>query len=346
MILKGDEIKVKLNFYKNDKKKTIQLHKINFFYGYAGCGKTTFAEELEYGLLGKDRSFAINNLPVVKEEKNVILINSKESILDHIKLSSKSYIKKYYYEKIIHFLDDNPTIIENINNNFAELNNFISAVTNEFNQKATTNKINISFGVENNDDIINNFMKVLVDSDSISSSSSKELLLMLILILNDSEKETHIIIDDFDSFLDEQTTIRLLRELEKFNGYIYLFSNKPNSILYAIGKHGIFNIREKEIYDLSNIMFILKKSLENDYPIESQTYEEYMINFGYFENSGNLDSIYKQIKNNSIYNFGRMLTSKQYKITDAIDYNYISIIPASNYEESFLKYVDMLLNNN
>ncbi len=90
---------MKLNFYQNDIKKTLELHKINIFYGYSESGKTTFAETLNEGLSGKDKSITLNNLNIIKNEKNVVFINSKESIIDHIKLSSKSYLKKYYYEK-------------------------------------------------------------------------------------------------------------------------------------------------------------------------------------------------------------------------------------------------------
>ncbi len=218
-------------------------------------------------------------------------------------------------------------------------------MSEKFNSKTSLANINLSLKINSSDDIINNFINVDVETDDLSSSASKELLFMLISLLNESEKETHIIIDDFDSFLDEETTIHLFKEFEKIDGFIYLFTNKPNSILYSIGRYGIFNIRQSNFYDFSNILFLLKKSLENE-QFENQTYEEYMINFGYFENSGLLNEQFKNIKNNSIYNLGRILTSKDFKITNTVNYDTISIIPSSENEKSFLNYINYLINNN
>lgn len=336
---------MRLEFYRNNKKKLLNIGKINIFYGYSNSGKTTFAEDLEEGLLGKDKSFTINNLSILKEENNVILINSKESIIDHIKLSSKSYLKKLYISRLQSYFDEHNEIVENINNNFIDANSFLEKLCYDFNQKTSLGKIHMSIGIDNESDIINNLMKVEFETETISSSASKELLFMLVSLIEQDGQNTHIIIDDFDAFLDEETTIRLFSELEKINGTVYLFTNKPNSMMFALGRYPIFNIREEKILDFSNILFLLKKSLEDLIPIENQTYEEYMLNYGYFENSGELAKIESTIKNNSIYNLGRMLTSKNFTITNAIDYSKISIIPANEYEERFLKYIESLINN-
>lgn len=336
---------MKLAFYEKNNKITLQLNKINIFYGYSNSGKTYFAEKLSEGLSGKDKSFTLNGLTILKEEKNVILINSKESIIDHLKLSSKSSLKRLYYDEIKNDLDNNEALIQNINGNFNEINTKLNNLCDKINDNTSHAKINLNLSISSTDDIIDNFINVEVDSGNLSSSDAKELLFNLLLLTNKNVKETHFIIDDFDAYFDEQTTIHFLNELKEFNGYVYLFTNKPNSILYSLGNTGIFAIRNEFIYDFTNIDYILRKSLESNYSLENQTYEEYMLNYGYLDCSGDIQNTLNKIKINSIINLGRMLTNSTYKITNTIDLNYVSVIPTSNHEELFLKYVDNLLNN-
>lgn len=331
---------MRINYYKNDIKNTIEVSKVNIFYGYSGSGKTKLAKTLEEGLLGKDKSFSINGSNIIKDENNVLLLDSKESIHEHLKLSSKSYLKKLYYKPMQDYLNENEQVLDNINKQFSEINKQLHKITNKFNKRSTINTINLEFKITSNESILNDCINVTI-SDDISSSQSREMLFNLITILN-FEKNTHIIIDNFDSFLDESGIITLFKLLENFNGIAYLFTNKPTSIMYSINKYSIFSVRNENIYNLSNLTYILNDSIIQD---ENKTYIEYMLNEGY-DNITNKNQIeLSRMINNSICNIGRMLTSKEYIICNEINYDIISIIPNNEKEEVFLKKINNLINN-
>lgn len=333
---------MKINYSQNNTLKTLNLSKVNLFYGYSNSGKTTFAKYLEQGFFGKQKGFLVNNSSVIKDEFKVILINSKESIIDHIKLSSKSYLKNYYYNETKNYFDNHTELLDEINNKFKDLNNLLNELSTNFNNKTTLAKIRLSLGINSSEELIDNFMNVEVSENDLSSSASKELLIMLLTTLNYETENIILIIDDFDSSLDEETTRNIFKKFDEFKGTIILFTNKPNSLLYSIDKYNIFNIRENQICDFTNILFIIKDALNNN--TSNHSYEEYMINYGYFEATGELKDLYNKIKINSIFNLGRIFTSKNYIITDSIDLEQTCIIPSSNEEKLFLNKVDELIN--
>lgn len=332
---------MKIKYYNEELKQELEISNVNIFYGYSGSGKTYFSKLIEEGLNGKDKSFSINGSSILKDELNVIYIDSKESIHEHLKLSSKSYLKKLYHKPLQDYLLDNENLINNINNQFNDINNTLSKIANNFNKRSSIQNLEINFKLPTNETLINECVSIKTTSD-ISSSKSREMLFNLITLLSSEEKETHIIIDNFDSFLDEEAIIHFLNILDTYKGKIYLFTNKPSSIIYAIDKYSIFSIRNNIIKNLSNINYLLLDTYNNN---ERVDYIDYMLNDGYIKGSGVLNDELTKIKNNSICNLGRLLTSKNYRITNNISYEYVSIIPNNEIEENFLNKINNLINN-
>ena len=333
---------MRVNYLKNNELKTLNLSKTNIFYGYSSSGKTTFAKILEQGFTGKLKGFLVNNANVIKDEYKVILINSKESIIDHIKLSSKSYLKSFYYNETKNYFDNHTELLDDINNKFIELNSKLNVLSMNFNSKTTLAKIKLSLGINSSEELIDNFMNIEISDSDLSSSASKELLIMLLTTLNYDNSNVILIIDDFDASIDEETTRNIFEKINNFKGTVLLFTNKPNSLMYSIDRYNIFNIREDYIYDFSNLLFILKDSLDKQ--DDKQSFEEYMMNYGYIEATGDLKNIYNKIKINSIFNLGRIFTSKNYIISDTIDYHKTCIIPSNEDENKFLLKIDSLIN--
>ncbi len=332
---------MKIKYYIEEKKKEIEISGINIFYGYSGSGKTAFSKILEDGLNGKDKSFSIDGSSILKEEYNVIYIDSKESIHEHLKLSSKSYLKRLYQKPLQEYLLNNEELISKINSEFTEINETLNLIAEKFNKRSSIQDLRINFKLPNNDTLISECVNISIDKQ-ISSSKSREMLFNLITLLTIEEKETHIIIDNFDSFLDEEAIIHFFNILENYNGKLYLFTNKPSSMLYAIDKYSIFCLKKNNIYNLTNINYLLLQSINTNNRFD---YVDYMLNDGYLKESGLLDEELNRIKNNSICNLGRMLTSNNYKITNTISYEYVTIIPNNKVEEKFLLKINNLINN-
>lgn len=337
---------MKIRFEHQKNEVSLEIRKINTFYGYSSSGKTMLAKTLNEGLSGKNKSFTINNYPVIKEENKVVFINSEESLIDHLKLSSKSLIRQLYHNKLIEYFNTNSNIITQINASFEEVNSLLTSITESFNYKTSFAKMNLKMSVDSVDELIDNFVDVSFDVDNLSSSSSKEILFYLISSLNSStQKPVYIIIDDFDSLFDEELTLKFYKFIKDFNFTFFLFTNKANSLPYNLDINGVFSVRENKIINFSNFLYLIKKSLLNNETIENHTFEEYMTNFGYFETSGVLEDVVQKIKINSIYNFGRMLTNKAFTITDTIDLDQICIIPTTKEEKTFLMMTKDYLTN-
>ena len=332
-------MKLKFNYFLNDF--TLEISKVNIFYGYSNSYKTFFCKQLANGLAGKDKSFLINGLTILKNENNVIYVGSGDSIEEHLKLSSKSLLKTLYYNKLKEYFDNDEQILEKMNELFVKPNNILKKISEGFSNSLNAN-INLSLGVDDADEIISNFIKVSFDNEELSSSQSKEMLFKLIYLLNKENENTFIIIDDFDASFDEAKLCEFLNLIEKYDNItFFLFTNKSSSLYYAFGRYSIFNIRNEHIYNLSNVEFLLKKSM--DIGDESHSFEEYMINYGYFKQSGLLDDSLDIIRYNSINNFGRMLTNKEYVISSAFEFNKVCIVPMSIYEKNFLEEIDSLI---
>jgi hypothetical protein len=159
-----------------------------------------------------------------------------------------------------------------------------------------------------------------------------------------SEDNRFVIIDDFDKDLDEESTIKFLKRIEKSNDTFFLFSNKPSSIHYCLGRYSIFAVRETNVYDLTNIYMLIKdsqKGLKDHF-----SYEEYMMNYGYALNSGMIDEIYKNVTNSALLNIGRILTSKDPIIEDNFSKDHISIVASSSEEKTFYGYLFDILSIN
>lgn len=333
---------MKLNYYKENIKKELEFKKVNIIYGHSGAGKTKFAKILEDGLNGKDKSFRINGNNIIKDENNVIFIDSKESINEHLKLTSKSYLKKLYYKPVSEYLNENENFLNNINSNFTELNNKLKGISEKFNNRSSLINLNFKFQISNNETLINDCISIELNND-ISSSKSRELLFNLITLLNENDSNTCLIIDNFDSYLDEEAILSFFNLIKNFKGYIFLFTNKSNSLVYAIDNFGIFTLKNGDIYNLSNMSYLFNNScMSNE---TNLSFEEYMLNDGYLKSSGILNEEYNKIKNSSVYNLGRLLTTKHYKITNTLSYEDVCIIPNSEIEEKFLIYINNLVNN-
>lgn len=327
-------------FFSNKNK--INIGKINVFYGHSNSGKTYLSKVLLSGLEGKDKNFLENGLNILKGEKNIFYISSKESIMEHLKINSKSYFKKYYHARILNYINENePDLINEINGMFNSLNTFIKQETEKI-RSINDIVINAKISIKNVDYLIDNLFEVYFSEENLAASSAKNLLFALINLLSETKEPNHIIIDDFDNLLDEENTINFFNKIESSKNYFYLFSNKPTSVPYAFKHYHVFVIKNNKISDLSNLKHIVSTSIEDE-AYENQTYEEYMLNLGYYCSSEEINKLVDSLTENSIYNLGRMITSNNYKIQNHFDYNSVVIIPNTPQEEKIFKYISSII---
>ncbi|MDR3258284.1 MAG: hypothetical protein LBT51_01555 [Fusobacteriaceae bacterium] len=323
--------------------KEIILSKINLFYGYNNSGKTYLAKLFNDGFNQKIKSlFLVNGVQVGKNDYEVIFVNSKENIDDHVKFTSKSILRKIFMNKIIENINKEGGFEDYLYKKFESINENLVKMLENFNNELNA-KINISLEMETLEDFIANYVKITFSQDDISSSSNKinfyKTITEYVISSNNSKI---IIIDDFDSFLDEKSTLKFLNMLESIDKHIFiLFSNKPTSLTYAIGKYNIFSIRENKLIDLSNIKKMIQYSFFNESE-GKHSFEEYVIENKLILLKEEYQILLDSISKNININLGRMLVNKEYSFNIKSN-EIIKIIPNSEIEKSYLEYVKQLL---
>ena len=261
----------------------------------------------------------------------------KETIEDHIKLSSKSLLKKLYFDTIVGKIDENNTFSNFISEKFKKVNEDIIDLFANLN--LPDNRIIINLDDETIDDIISSCIKITFYNENLSSSDSR---MFLYKTINEYARKTPInkiiIIDDFDLHFDEISIKQFIEIIENDTENMYLlFSNKPESLPYILNKGAIFNIRERKIIELTNMSKMIRYILGTKE--EKFSFEEYYINEEILVLNEEVDYTLKQIQTNSIINLGRMLVNKNYDFEKGA----VAIFPSTLIEKKILLYIDELI---
>ncbi|MDD3392991.1 MAG: hypothetical protein PHE54_05585 [Bacilli bacterium] len=339
---------MKIKCIYNDISKNLCFGNVNIFYGYNNSNKTKFANYLADGFSQKSKTiFQIDGYQPLKNDYEVIYIDSFSTIDEQIKFSTKSLLKKMYFNSIINKINENNEFSDYITKKFLKTNDELGNLLSLINQNSIE-KISIQLDYEDIEDLILNSIKVNISSEYASSSNSRELLMNIIIdYLNYTTNHKIIIIDDFDCYYDEASTknfFDLIKDIE--NATFVLFTNKATSLQFALSRYNVFNIRENRIIDFTNIYKMIEQSNmldSNDNEISNNfTFEEYMITNNTLFTQEELIKIADFIISNSNINFGRILTNKNFSLSSN-NKSDIKICPINNYEKLFLQYINKLI---
>ncbi|MGX8833745.1 hypothetical protein ACWG0P_05970 [Amedibacillus sp. YH-ame6] len=174
------------------------------------------------GLNGSDRSFLLNNTSVKKKELNIIEFSSN-SILDDLKMTSKSYNLKIL-ESIIDN-EDNGVLEENIND---ILEAYEKKIIDKY--ALLTNDGSVLFEprlkVESiKDVIISNFKLVSKEDLNISKEVELQLRVILHYVSMNSNHEFYLLIKHFDHCLDIEQMKSIVLKIEEIeNLHVVIFS--------------------------------------------------------------------------------------------------------------------------
>ena len=279
----------------------------------------------------------------------MIFIDNSATILDHLKLTSKSYIKSLLTpiidEELEKHEDTDFDFVSKGNECLEKINVKISQEIEKINKTTMNSKFNIGLNIESFESIFDKLITYSFDEiedNPPSLSSARELLYSFVLLqTNSSERKTIVLIDDFDSNIDEELTINIINNLKNTGDNIHfiLTSNKPSSLPYLVNIANIYSIKNSMLLNFSDISYFIN----NNKDIIYETFEEYMIN-GYYGKIQEEKTI-KEIQKNLIYNFGRILTSKNYCVYGSgTNCNGITILPNSEAEKRFYENVEHYIN--
>jgi hypothetical protein len=272
-------------------------------------------------LSGKDKHHLVNGTQAMPNDYNVIFLSSSDGISTHLKLSSKSLLRKMIEEN--KYSDSFSSSCETIEKG-------VEIARNEFTISDADSPM--AFLIDN----------MSISFDDNSSSQEKERLFSLVNRLTSLTKiPTIVIIDDFNNDFDEEMTISFLEEIEKSSAYFILSSKKSLSQSFLKEDCSVFAVRENEVIMIPDLKTLILDSIVG--MPEYTSFEEYMTEAGYVSASGIADFFLKQIQNDERNNIVRILTSKNPIISTNLNQGAVTIFPRSKEEEKVYRKVFEIL---
>lgn len=323
-----------LLLFNKETRKILEFSRVNIIFGYSKSGKTTLLKDLSSVFAGKNKNILLNGTQTIPGDFNVFYIDSKDGIKDHLKLSSKSLLRKLILD--FKLSDESQTInaiiIESLNK-----------LKNELQENMKKSLPNLSLDINNLDDPLN----LLLDNANVSltfdsSTKDKEDLFILIKSLaKESKIPVIILIDDFNNDLDEETTINLLTQLKLTNAYFFLTSKRPVPQYSISNETSIFAVRDYKIYSIPDIEKLILDALE--FKENNHTFEEYMLGNGYLKESLEYKTLLKKIQYDNMNNMFRILTSKKPLISNEPVDGMVTISPKNEYETKLYNHLFSIL---
>lgn len=322
------------------KQKEIHFSGVNVFFGFNNSGKSRLSKLLYEGFMQKSKGqFIVNGYQLLKNQYEVIYIDSKESIEEHIKFTTKSLFKKIYFEDIVNALDINDEFSTFINEKFKYVNDKVVLLCKNIFFK--DEQVTIKLSLDSIDEMISSCVRIVLTNEFLSSSNSRMLFYNAVFeFASKSSQKKVFIIDDFDLNFDECNTYDLLGKILKDENNTYiLFTSKALSLPYIVNKGSIFNIRNNKIIDLTNIEAIIKFVLGSE--SEKYDYEEYLVSSELMVLDQEILDCMQKFENAQYFNLGRMLTNEAYSIS--CESSTINISTTSNIEKKFLLFIDEMI---
>lgn len=319
---------------KNGKK--FFFSKLNFFFGYSHSGKSNIFSDLEEIFSGKNKDWMYNATTFTTNDFNVISIGPDENLSSHLKISSKSFIKKLIVDMEFseEFENECKIVSQKLYNLSMEFEDAI--------KKQLPNLRTIVSGIDDIPELLLDKLTLRAIDDS--SSISREALFDVVNILAaNSKRPTVVLIDDFDAHFSEENCMRFIQKAKDSPAYFFLSSNRVASQAIFDGKETIYAIRNQEAIQLPKLANLIIESNGGDDSEQRLTFEEYMISLGYLKESGLTQIEIEKLKQDATSNLLRILTAESPRIADRLIDGYVTIIPKNESEKKLYSKVFELL---
>lgn len=319
-----NEINSKINVFDKNSKKFWLFSKVNLIFGYAKSGKSTAISKIYEILSGKDNYYSVNGTQAMPNDYNIIYVNSSEGLTSHLKLNSKSLLRKLI--ELNTFSKDFEVASKNISTGIEtakiELQNLVSEVLPGSVVKIANEDSMLDLLLDN----------VSISMDSNSESDLKWNLFNVVESLSTKiSNKTIIFFDDFNKDFDEEMTISFFEKIRKSNAIFFLTTRTAFPQYLIENDDSIFAVRDERLIQIPSFEELVKRQTHSSETYHS--FEEYMLESGYIEQSGVNDAVNERIKEDQKANILRILTSK----TPIVSYKPIpgkvTIMPSNSTEE-------------
>ena len=243
---------MQINFKYQNIDSSISFNNNLIIFGSNKSGKTTLLKLIKEGLSGKNKNFYLNSLEINKDEYNIIYFDEETDFNNEFKFTQNNIFKTSLYDAIYKTIDKEKILAE-INNSLDNIDNAVNKYLEKNINNNSKNKITFNIDIDDIDKIIDKFTTIyvndLINTKEISKSDRRKLLYQLLLFNTSKDKETFIMIDDFDLYLDNESIIEILNLitiLNKHHCHFIISTNNSNIYRYLDpDDYSIYKIKDK-----------------------------------------------------------------------------------------------------
>lgn len=259
-----------------NKEFSINIQKVNIFFGESCYNKNLFFNKIKSGFSGEYNSFIINNLKVSKGEFEVFAFDEDDDFLNQLKFTKSNYFKNSIFSQ---FNDDfKNDIVKNVNTELDKIGIQSDSCTDNY---LSDHSISLQVKINEFDDIINKYTDILIDgyssSDQFINKGTKKIIMFKVLLsmVSNTSTPTIIMINSFDAYLNVCEIMELLNyinDIKNENLFFIFFSNNPIIYKYVKDSYGIFKFVDTSLINfnfLDNVIFDYCIKFYNDFNISN-----------------------------------------------------------------------------
>lgn len=243
------------------------FNKICLLMGQNASGKTKIISTIRDYINNCSKSIRINGNIVNKDDYNVLYFDEETDFSKEFKFTKSNIFRTIIYDDITNKINQDK-ILKEVNQRFNEIDNKI----NNFVEKEIKEDLRFDINIPDINKIIEKFTDIyfdeyLLSDDNISKSVKRKLIYQLLLfyIKANTDKDTFIIIDNFDIYLDSQNTINIINLInkytEKYNNVYFIITTNKNVYKYINNNISIYKVKNNKLIDFND--FTIKEIIKN-----------------------------------------------------------------------------------
>lgn len=265
----------------DDKQILIKLQSNVIFFGKNTNYKNKLFSNLVDGLTGKKKNIMINDATYNYKDYNIITINEDNDFANEFKFTKSNALKQIIYNDVINKINEEK-LINYTNEIFDTIDEKVNSLLDRKINKKSDNNISFRIEIPDINSIIDRFTNIYIDNillndSEISKSMKRKLLYQLYFLdIKNTEKNTIVIINNFDVYLNVNETINILNTINSLtNDNCHFILSSCNNVFEYLN-YDLFNtykITNNKIIPLNTIdiaikNYIIKKEYNNNQSLD------------------------------------------------------------------------------
>lgn len=301
----------------------LNLERNIIIFGKNNVYKNKFFNELSTSLIKGKKNISIDGKSIDQDNFNIIDINEETDFCHEFKFTKNNALRQLIYNDVSERINGK-RMINYANEIFDIIDQKINKLLEKNINKKNENNITFEIEIPDINSIIGRFTNIYIDdillTDNTVSKSMKRLLLYRLYFLEikkNSDKQTIVIINNFDAYLNADETIHILNEINSLSSdRCHFILNSCNNIFEYL------NLRYYNVYKITNELISLDKIdtaiktflIKREYKNRNENFYEFYNNNEHLICEDEIKNIKSNLFNYKPHIIGKILNSDSIKL--------------------------------